>query len=61
MEHPTPHTRAVTRGLYQGRCCVVSFVFRVAHGHTHHRVWKGEHHTHHRVWKGEHVFFFLEL
>ena len=47
-------------------CCV--FVFRVAHGHTHHRVWKGEHqthhrvwkgehHTHHRVWKGEHVFF----
>ena len=24
MEHPTPHTRAVARGLYQGRCCVVS-------------------------------------
>ena len=40
-------------------CCV--FVFRVAHGHTHHRVWNGEHHTHHRVWKGEHVFFFGAL
>ena len=24
MEHPTSHTRAVARGLYQGRCCVVS-------------------------------------
>ena len=23
-EHPTPHTRAVALGLYQGRCCVVS-------------------------------------
>ena len=27
MEHPTPHTRAVALGLYQGRCCVVSLCF----------------------------------